>query len=87
MITQETRNAVADYLQSTDDDGHTYDAFRRGQCDNHPLMLAFESYGIAAEQAVFDAISKLHNDGQDITGLLVRNELKAEVRAILEETP
>jgi len=41
-ITQPARDAAADHLQSRSDDGHTFNAIRRGQCDNHSLVQAFQ---------------------------------------------
>ncbi len=55
-VIQADRDAAADHLQSITDDGHTYDAIRRGQCDNHPLVQAFAAHRIAAEKAVLDRL-------------------------------
>ena len=42
-VTQEAREICANFLQGQDDEGHAYDAFRRGQFDNHPLAQAMQA--------------------------------------------
>jgi len=42
-VTQVARDLIAGYLESINDDGATFGAFRRGQCDNHPHTQAFQA--------------------------------------------
>jgi len=42
-VTQAARDLIAGYLESINDDGATFGAFRRGQCDNHPHTQAFQA--------------------------------------------
>ena len=42
-VTQAVRDLIADYLESIDDEGRKFGAFRRGQCDNHPHAQAFQA--------------------------------------------
>lgn len=49
MVTQATREAVADYFLSVSDDGQTFDAFRRGEEDEHPLVEAFARHRIISQ--------------------------------------
>lgn len=50
-VTQADRDA-ADYCQSGSDDGHTFNAMRTGECDNHPLVQAFAAHRLAAEAGI-----------------------------------
>jgi alkylation response protein AidB-like acyl-CoA dehydrogenase len=75
-VTQADRGAAADHLQAISDDGQTFGAIRRGQCDNDPLVQAFARHRIATEQQQADTIATLRAEIE---------RLKAGRVAVLEE--
>lgn len=71
-VTQTDRETAANYLQSITDDGHTYDAIRRWQCDNHPLVQAFAAHRIAAEKEQRERDAVIADGWTENSGIISR---------------